>query len=207
MHTVLGLAWPEGDAPYTEELRQIDAEICRLVAARVRSTGDLRVVPDEAQMMSWAEECRLGQLRVRNVIAAVASATRLNSLPPEPRGLIAVVPLLRRQVAEAMEFTLTHVMQYENASVVHLDVRVDSGAMLGHAQRFELEVGVEGYEVWHVGGAGSDTHRQADFIVRPTLPDDLAMVAFTLRPGRADPPRPEPRRLMQAIAFGPAPVG
>ena len=104
--------WPEGGAPYTEEIRRLDEEICRLVAERDRRTGESRVVPGEGHLGDWAERHGIGELRLRGLVANLSAVGVLRRMPPSPQGLRRVVPLMRRQMVQGMHFTLTHCMQH-----------------------------------------------------------------------------------------------
>lgn len=192
----------ESDGPYTEEIARIDEEICRLLAAREGATAGLRIQPDDERVARWSDQYGVAETRLRSLFANLAAGPRLNVLPPQPQDLRRVVEIMRRQTCQGLQFVLTHCLQYENASVLHMEI--DSITARGTPRgMLDLDLDRPGHSVGGFGGHGTARHHAFDFIVWPALPDDLSSVGFTLRQGEGEQPVAEPVRLEEPIVFEP----
>ena len=192
---------PEG--PYGEDALRVDREICRLVAERDRLAAGERLHPGAARLLEWSKEFGVGELSLRNLFAQLAATPRLEALPPTPEGLRRVLEVMRRVERDGLAVTLTHCMQYRNASVIHCEIeapgyRIPHGSVL-------LEVEGTGYESRHHHAQGGGGKWSAAFVVWPALPDDLRAVTFILRQGVAmEPPVETPLEIGAPLVFGPA---
>lgn len=194
----------EGDGPYTEAVAAIDEAICRLVAERQQAAGGRRVYPDNERLRRWSDQFGIGETRLLSLFGNLAAGPRLNPLPPMPQGLRRVVELMRPQESQGVSWVLTHGVQYENASLLHIEMMSEKGRVIRHGG-LALEVDQPGYQSHDFGGHGSQGHFAFDFIVWPALPDDLSGIAFTLRQSDEEASQQEPLRLDMPIAFSPQP--
>ncbi len=191
---------PEGT--YGEAAMRIDREICRLVAERDRLAAGERLHPGAERVLAWSKEFGVGGLSLRNLFAQLAATPRLEALPPTPEGLRRVLEIMRRVDANGLTVTLTHCMQYVNASVVHCEIeapgrRVAYGSVV-------LEVDGTGYESRHHHAQGGGGKWSAAFVIWPALPDDLREVTFTMRQGVAmEPPAETPLEIGDPLVFRP----
>ena len=192
---------PEG--PYGEEALGIDREICRLVAERDRLAAGARLHPGAERVLAWAKEFGVGELSLRNIFAQLAARPQLEALPPMPEGLRHVLEIMRRVEREDLTVTLTHCMQYLNASVVHCEIEAP-GRRVPHGS-VVLEVDRPGYECRPHHAQGGGGKWSAAFVIWPPLPDDLRGVTFTVRQGvPMEPPVETPLEIGEPLVFVPA---
>lgn len=200
----LGGAWSriEPEGPYGEEAARVDEEICRLLAERDRLAAGERLHPGADRLRQWSGEFGSGESRLRSLFANLAGLPRREDQPPMPEGLRRVLEIMRRVERDGVTCSLTHCLQYENASVVHLELAA-SGRRIPHGT-LELEVDRPECRTRYWGGHGGGSGVYGfDFIIWPALPDDLSQVTFTLRQGEATEPPAEPLELREPLAFAP----
>ncbi|MFT8320991.1 MAG: hypothetical protein ABF649_08810 [Bacillus sp. (in: firmicutes)] len=81
--------------------------------------------------------------------------------------------LLKSKEVNHFIYTVSFVRQYSNASVLHVTVDWDSTTNRKHPPLLELYLG-EAYHCRSSGGGGTEGHVAHEFIITPTLPDDLS---------------------------------
>ena len=201
----LGGAWSrmEPEGPYGEEAARVDEEICRLLAERDRLAAGERLHPGADRLRQWSGEFGSSESRLRSLFANLAGLPRREAQPPMPEGLRRVLEIMRRVEREDLTVTLTHCMQYLNASVVHCEIEAP-GQRVPHGS-VVLEVDRPGYECRPHHAQGGGGKWSAAFVIWPPLPDDLRGVTFTVRQGvPMEPPVETPLEIGEPIVFRPA---
>nr|MDA8226397.1 hypothetical protein [Desulfitobacterium hafniense] len=107
-----------------------------------------------------------------------------------PTGFRKFVPILISVEIDGILYSVTHMKQYDNASVVNIETEVDSdntNVRFEHAQ-FELFIAPE-YQCRPDGGYGHHKGMRHSFVVIPSLPDDVTNLEFslTIKPHREVP--------------------
>jgi len=119
-----------------------------------------------------------------------------------PRRLRRVVELMRRAEADGLTILLSHALQYENATVLEVEVSAPDQVRFEWSD-LELEVVGGGQRTRHWGAHGGGDRTQIRFIAWPPLPDDLSGVAFRLAAAASPPPEPPLLRLSTPVVLGP----
>ncbi|WP_148298766.1 hypothetical protein [Paenibacillus pini] len=91
------------------------------------------------------------------------------------------VSIMKRAVLEGFEYNITHAMQHEHGSVVHIDINSLNSENIRGYLRTELLLDIQGdkeYSARRNGSSGGGGKTHLTFIVSPTLSDD--MTGFTL---------------------------
>ena len=185
--------------PSVPELEAIDAALARAIAERYRTTGENGPLPDDRHLEDWAKELDIPVSLLHRVFWGLDMASHL---PPTmfarrsdiPQGIL---PIMRTVRWESFHFSVTHAVQYADASIVST-VLVDQAAdnqMLLEAE-FDLAVAGPGvtYTVQRENASGPPPRLEQTWRVEPRLPESVAALRFTLMPG-AESPRLEPKRI------------
>ncbi len=199
-----GGAWSreEPEGPYGDEAARIDEGICRLLSERDRLAAKERLHPGADRVRRWSEQFDIGEGRLQSLFANLAAVRQLESQPPMPEGLRRVLEIMRREGRDGVSVTLTHCLQYGNASVIHCEIAA-AGRRIAHGS-LELEVAGREYRTRHSSGHGGGGAYGLEFIVWPALPDDLSRVTFRLRQGKGlEPPAEPPLELGEPLVFAP----
>jgi hypothetical protein len=169
---------------YCELLAPIDEEICALFAKRKEISKDNPGFPHLALITSWCQQYGLNEDMMRSIYGYMYNEHHF--LPQvEPAGFLKFVPILKSLEIDGVLYAVTHMKQYSNASVVYIEIEVDTAepyVRLGHAG-FELFISPE-YQCRPNGGCGQKKGMQHSFVVTPALPDDVTGVGFrfTVKP-------------------------
>lgn len=188
-------------AHYGPQFAAIDEEIARLVAERDHLAEGRTVRPPAELIATWSDRFGLAPRRLEFLFGNLGNLPRVAALPPDPGELVAVLPVLRRVRVAGFTATLSHCLQHERVSVVHLEIAGDGGIQLGRPA-LALDVAPGGYQARPSGGHGSPGLIGLDFVVWPRLPDDLSAIGFTLRRDEEQ-ERPAPVEPPLPIAFAP----
>jgi hypothetical protein len=107
------------------------------------------------------------------------------SRPVEIGDLQNIVPLMKRKIVNGCLYTITHVEQYLNGSVVNLTAKLESPSayQISHLELLlALAVDSQDYVVTPYGRQGGGAQLTARFLVTPKLPDDIGEIRLALVP-------------------------
>ena len=174
---------------YCEALIPIDEQICALLAQRKELSESNPGFPDLDRIAAWCKEYNLNEDLIHSIFGSLYNERHFRPRVV-PTGFIQFVPILKSVVKDGIVYAVTHMKQYENASVVYVEAEVDTGepyVRFEHAQ-FELSISPE-YECRLESGHGQPKGMQHSFVVIPALPDDVTQLDFmlTIKPIREVP--------------------
>jgi len=189
------------EGPYTDELRALDLEMLRLARRRADLAQGRGVFPGVEELRALEAASGLPAKAAVRLLAALAPRQAPDG-PPPPRRLRRVVELMRRAEADGLTILLSHALQYENATVLEVEVSAPDQVRFEWSD-LELEVVGGGQRTRHWGAHGGGDRTQIRFIAWPPLPDDLSGVAFRLAAAASPPPEPPLLRLSTPVVLGP----
>lgn len=181
---------------YNESLTLTDKQICELIAKRKELSGNNPGFPDMEKIAAWCVEYGLNEEMISGIFTSLYFENKFRTLADVPKRFIKFIPILKSVVVENAVFVITHMKQYENASVVFVEAELDtdkSNITLERCQ-FELSISPE-YQCRMDSGSGRQKGVQYSFAIFPSLPDDVSELEFTLTI------KPFPREEIQPIAF------
>ncbi|WP_041580442.1 hypothetical protein [Bacillus sp. 1NLA3E] len=165
---------------YDEQIEAIDEQICNLIKQWKDLSNNNPGFPTKQLITNWAKEYNFYEDFLNSVFADFLNEEIYRPIV-EPKGFLKNIPLLKSFEKDNKFYSVTFVRQFENASVVHLNIdRISSDEMFEWHQRehtyFELSIVGEGthYDCRNEGGGGSRGHESFTFIVSPSLPDDIS---------------------------------
>lgn len=188
---------PRVPYPPNADIGAVDAQLAELVAKRFQLVGGDVVMPSTASVEQWAAQFGVSGAVLRRVFWSL----RLASLLPETlfarrtQDPLGVVPIMRRVVWDTFHFTVTHAVQYPDASVV-------STILVDHAegdQPLDVQVALavesadQVYAVHLEDSQGHPPRVHQSWRVEPRLPDAVETVTFFVVPGEPHMPRWEPK--------------
>ncbi|WP_067929354.1 hypothetical protein [Alicyclobacillus shizuokensis] len=169
---------------YDERVLPIDEQLCALIARRKAVAGGNPGFPPLEQIDCWAGQFGLSEHRLDSVFHTLYNED-LYQHRVEPSRYLRAVPVMRWAEQDGQVFLVTHLRQYENASVVYFQIdnksesNIDQGGpRRHHFVHWELSVG-PGYECYMESGSGDEQQFVHRFVVSPALPDDVSSIPFT----------------------------
>ena len=165
---------------YCESLIPIDEQICALIAKRKELSKNNPGFPRLDLISAWCHKYQLNEHVIRSVFGNLFNEHKLVA-HVEPDSLVKFVSILKSVEMDGILHTVTHMKQYENASVVYVETEVTNAQLNVGLERhqFELFISPE-YQCRSNGGYGQSKGMQHSFVVTPLLPDDVEDVEFRL---------------------------
>ncbi|MDR7077047.1 hypothetical protein J2Y03_002070 [Neobacillus niacini] len=165
---------------YDERILSIDEQICALLKERKDVSNNNPGFPPPNQIAEWAKKYD----QYEDLLNSIFSTLRMEAeFKPrvEPENFIKHLSVLKSVEKNDRLYTITFIRQFENASVVQLNIDwedktegIDDHRHLRHMSHhpfLELSLG-ENYECRTDSGSGSDGHFRQNYIVSPPIPDD-----------------------------------
>jgi AraC-like DNA-binding protein len=164
---------------YNEKLRTLDKQLCELIAKRKSISNFNQSFPPIEQIKEWAEEFGLYEDHLRYIFRVMGN-DKLFQPKVEPTGFRNIKPVMKFYNEGTRIYYITHLQQYDNASVLnlHIDDSVDNTEQ-HHREptEWDLYIGPD-YDCYFSGGSGSNQHIDLQFVISPRLPDDVKEIAF-----------------------------
>ncbi|GEM_PF-513695 len=167
---------------YCELLAPIDEQICALIAKRKEISENNPGFPSLESITAWCHQYELNETMTQSLFATMYNENHfLDHFQVEPTGFLKFVPILKYVEIDSILYSVTHMKQYSNASVIYIETEVNNSepqVRLGHAH-VELFISPD-YQSRQHQGSGHDKGMQYSFVVSPPLPDDITGVEFRL---------------------------
>lgn len=165
---------------YCETLAPIDEQICALVAKRKELSQNNPGFPQLDQISAWCQQYELNEDMMLRIFGYMYREH--NFLPQlEPAEFLKFVPILKSVEIDGVLFAVTHIKQYNNASVVYIETDGKNAKPNVRLERTQFELFISPkYQCRPDGGYGHSNSMRHSFVVTPPLPDDLTGVEFRL---------------------------
>ena len=170
---------------YNDEAKKIDEQILRLVQQRKSVAEGKQLFPDPEMLQQWSDELGLELSEISLVLGSLNESVPRRHFWEEPGELRGVLPIMKTTRDGDFEYALTHSMQYENLSILSVEIK----CLKETAERISIEAlltlvirGKTEYEVNIHGGRGGGAQVQLHFMVSPPLPEKLDDIEFSLVP-------------------------
>lgn len=167
---------------YCEQLAPIDEQICALITKRKELSENNPGFPSLGLITTWCQRYELNEAMTQSIFTMLYNEKEFSAhFQVEPTGFLKFVPILKWVEINSVLYSVTHMKQYENASVVYIEIEVHNSerfVRLGHA-RLDLSISPD-HQCRQHRGSGQDKGMQYSFVVAPQLPDDLTGVEFRL---------------------------
>jgi hypothetical protein len=164
---------------YNKQLQPIDEKICALIQERKTMAGDNPGLPSEEAFQSWGKKFGHSPDMLREIFAAMQNE-ELFKPRVEPKKFRGFVTVMSGKKFGDQFFCVTHLRQYENASVLSLTVSnpfdYKESYMDHDDQRqldYKLEIPDSGYNCSFNDGSGSEGMWISNYIIAPAIPDEL----------------------------------
>ena len=181
------MAWTEFKLipnEYNDQMKEIDENILKLFNERKAAANGKRLFPPMELLEKWAKQYQMEAPQISWLMHSINDGSR----PPminEADELIGVVGIMKKSVVGEVEYTLTHSMQHQNSSIVHIEIRhLKMNENIGHL-RPQLMLEVKGnidYHIFRNGSHGGGGETKISFMVSPLLPDHMEDISFALIP-------------------------
>ncbi len=165
---------------YCEEISAVDEQICSLIAKRKEISNNNPGFPPLETITAWCQAYDLNEQIVYGIFHSLYHAADFIEFI-EPVGFLKFIPILKTVEENRVLYSITHMKQYSNASVVFVEVEnkeLEPNINFGHTM-LELTISSD-YKCRMSGGCGYQTGALHSFIITPPLPDDVSGISFRL---------------------------
>lgn len=169
---------------YNDEAKQIDEQILRLVQQRKSVAEGKQLFPNPEMIQQWSAELGL-ELEISLVLGSLNESVPRRHFWEEPGELRGVLPIMKTTRDGDFEYALTHSMQYENLSILSVEIKCLTAAVESVSIEAPLTLAILGeaeYEVQMHGGRGGGAQVEMRFLIWPPLPEALDSIEFSLVP-------------------------
>lgn len=170
---------------YNDEAKQIDEQILRLVQQRKSVAEGQQLFPDPEMIQQWSDELGLELSEISVVLGSLNESVPRRHFWEEPGELRGVLPIMKTTRDGDFEYALTHSMQYENLSILSVEIKCLTAAVESVSIEAPLTLAILGeaeYEVQMHGGRGGGAQVEMRFLIWPPLPEALDSIEFSLVP-------------------------
>ncbi|WP_160672196.1 chorismate mutase [Clostridium sp. C8-1-8] len=159
---------------YQETIREIDEEICKLIKKRKEISDKDSGFPHLEYISEWSKKFDVTEEFLKEIFKVLYHENIYKPIV-EPQGFKKHVPVFKSIMVGNRIFTLTFIKQYENASVLvlNIDWNGENGSINNKHTYFELFIETQ-YECRMDSGCGGEDYSSHSFVVSPPLPDDLS---------------------------------
>ncbi|WP_040952062.1 hypothetical protein [Gorillibacterium massiliense] len=169
---------------YNQTIKEIDERIIELISLRRTKVEGRRYYPSIEQIAEWSTRFELDESQIHYIMQSLQDQIRLD-FPDELGELNNVLSIMKKSVAESCEYTLTHAMQYEKASIVFVEIKLldnSQGEVHLKPNLFLHIINNQQYSVRRHGSRGGGAQTEMQFMVIPPLPENLENLEFSLVP-------------------------
>ncbi|WP_051263282.1 hypothetical protein [Tuberibacillus calidus] len=164
---------------YNEKIRTLDKQLCELIAKRKSISNYNQSFPPNQQIKEWAEAFGFYEDHLRYIFRALGME-KVFQPKVEPTGFRNTKPVMKFYNEGTRFYYITHIQQYDNASVLNLHIDASVEYREQHHQtptEWDLYIGPD-YDCYFLGGSGRDQHADLQFVISPRLPDDIKDITF-----------------------------
>lgn len=171
---------------YNESFRNMDENLLKMLNERKKLANGKRFFPPVEQMEEWAKNYDMELAQISWFMHSLQDGSTPFRMPKGPGELLSVSPIMKKTQMDDFHYLLTHAMQHEHGTIVHLEIKhIHNDEGIGHI-RPQLMLHIDDKEnFYHVNrdrGHGSGGKTELSFLVSPRLPDDMSKVNFALIP-------------------------
>jgi hypothetical protein len=168
---------------YNDEVKNIDEQLLQLFHERKRQTGGKNYFPPKELLQIWSEKFQLPIPQISWFLRNFSGSQP--EMPNETGELLGILSIMKKSIVGDCEYTLTHAMQHEHASIVFIEIKRtqpnESNASIHPQLLLEIR-GNQEYSVRNHGFHGGGAEAQGKYLVSPRLPDNISLLAFSLIP-------------------------
>lgn len=172
---------------YDERIAETDEQIAQLINQRKELSDNNPGFPTKQYISKWAEKYDLYEDFLNTIFSQFLHEDYHKPIV-EPKKFKKNIPILKGFERGDTYYSVTLVRQFENASVVHLNInknitseRIDSN----HPEHYFYDLSIQAeeteYECRMDGGGGSEGNETYTFVVSPALPDDHSKYKFDFK--------------------------
>ncbi|MDR4888400.1 hypothetical protein RGU12_12795 [Fredinandcohnia sp. QZ13] len=165
---------------YDERIEAIDEQICQLIKQRKELSNNNPGFPTNQHIADWSKKYNFYDDFLNSIFANFLYEDIYRPVV-EPKGYLKNIPILKSFEKDGAFYSVTFVRQFENASIVHLNIDsnyTEDVSEWHQREHTHFELSIKGeethYNCRNEGGGGTMGHETQTFIVSPALPDDIS---------------------------------
>jgi len=165
---------------YDNKILSLDEQLCALIAQRKSVSNNNPGFPPIEQLSVWAQKYGLFESYLHSVFNTLYNE-HLHRPKVEPTKFRGLIPVMKFVEADSQAFSITHLRQYENATVLYLQadgtVENETTTRRRPHLNWDLYISPE-YECYSSRGSGNNEQWTQQFVISPRLPDDVKGITF-----------------------------
>lgn len=167
---------------YDERIKQIDEKICELIKQRKEISSNNPGYPPFEYIERWAEKFNLYDELLKSIFSSLWNDKMFKPLV-EPKDFLKNLPVLKLVEVDSRLFSVISIRQFSNSSIVGFNIDWDtSGLSEPHPRHSHFELFIdEQYDCRMADGTGGNGHFHYNFIVSPSLPDDISSIELIFK--------------------------
>ena len=176
---------------YDEGIVTIDEQICQLINQRKELSNNNPGFPTKQFIAEWSKKYNFYEDFLDSVFANLFYED-VHKPIVKPKGFRKNIPILKSFEREDEFYSVTFIRQYENASIVHLNIDGNSTNDMfewHHRENTHFELSIKGtddqYDCRNEGGGGGMGNETFRFLVSPALPDDTSKYKLNFKEHKA----------------------
>ena len=163
---------------YDERVAGIDEKICELVKELKERAEGNPGFPMQIRINEWAQKYDFNAMFLNSIFSTLYFE-EMHGSDIEPENFIKNVSVMRTKEANDGFYSILWMRQFENASVVYLNVSMtEEGRMKFHT--LSITGTDEEFNCRSEGGGGSDGNLTYTYVVTPALSEDISRYQFII---------------------------
>ncbi|MBJ9989715.1 hypothetical protein [Paenibacillus sp. S28] len=170
---------------YDEEIHAVDTQLIELLNHRKALTKGCRCFPPKEVMKEFEEIFGLKPPYLNWLFHSINGGFH-RPRSDGPGELQGILQIMKTTVQEGYQYRITHAMQHEHGSIVHIEIKqlenVDEFTDFRPLLQLDVTSQDKEYSVGRNGSRGGGGISSMSFLVEPRLPEQLDTVDFALIP-------------------------
>lgn len=171
---------------YNDSFKNMDESLLKILNERKKLANGKRFFPPIELMEEWAQKYDLELAQISWLMHSIQDGSSPFRMPEGPGELLSVSPIMRKAQLENFLYLITHAMQHENGTIIHLEImHLHNDERIGHIRpqlMLHIEDGETTYYVNRDRSHGGGGKTELSFLITPRLPNDTSKVNFALIP-------------------------
>ena len=171
---------------YDERILSINEQLCALLKQRKELSNNKPGFPSLEYISNWTEKYGLYEELLNSIFGLLRNEEFFRP-QVEPNKFRRHLPVMKSIEKDERLYSVTFLRQFENASVVHLNIDwddtnnpIDEIRRRHHQGVIDLYIG-QNYDCRPIGGSGSGGHSTQKFVVSPPIPDEIEGISLVFR--------------------------
>lgn len=168
---------------YDPRLEVIDEKICALIQKRKSISEGRPGIPSEELLQQWSRKYGIYKDLLDSIFSNLRNEEEFRPRVV-PQNFRRILPVMQGKEIDGCFYYVTHIRQYDNASVLSLNISLPKNYTESFSPKeewredshryFDLQLEISGFDCRSDSGSGSEDQYMMDYIIAPALPDNYS---------------------------------